>query len=500
MENMTLTENAALAYASTSSALLDLFFKGVRGATNLTQMLEAAWKEDALSTLKLIFQTRDCRGGKGEKRLFHDSLKWLEANHPEVLDKNLKYIPQFGTWKDILVLVGTTFENPVLNLMANQLKEDLKFMQANEKSKVSLCAKWAPSERHGSDKKFAGAARKLAKKLFPKSKHPYADYRKNYLVPLRQYLGITETFMCKKDWTNINYQAVPSRCMYLNRTTFSTQDKKRFEEYLNLVLEGKSTIKGKQMFPHELVKVYFSKKNVDPVIELQWKVLVSEVLKNGSLSDSLVLSDVSGSMSGTPMEVSIALGLLISEVTAEPFKNSIITFSENPAFHVVQGETLKDRVKNVQGMPWGGTTNFYLCFNMILERAQKHQLPPSAMPKRIFVISDMQFGEADQEGKFKTNHQVIKDKYKAAGYEMPQMIYWNVRSNTPGFPTDQDEIGVSLVSGFSPSILKLFLEKAEISEEDQKGIVIAKKETKAPNPMDLLKKVIDDERYSCLSL
>lgn len=70
---------------------------------------------------------------------------------------------------------------------------------------------------------------------------------------------------------------------------------------------------------------------------------------------------------------------------------------------------------------------------MILERAQKHQLPPSAMPKRIFVISDMQFGEADQEGKFKTNHQVIKDKYKAAGYEMPQMIYWNVRSNTPGF-------------------------------------------------------------------
>lgn len=64
---------------------------------------------------------------------------------------------------------------------------------------------------------------------------------------------------------------------------------------------------------------------------------MEEVTKMGSFKDSLVLSDVSSSMAGLPMEVSIALGLIISTVTKAPFTNQIITFSEKPLFHEVHG-------------------------------------------------------------------------------------------------------------------------------------------------------------------
>jgi hypothetical protein len=42
------------------------------------------------------------------------------------------------------------------------------------------------------------------------------------------------------------------------------------------------------------------------------------------------------------------------------------------------------------------------------------------------------------------------------GYKLPQIIYWNVRADTPDFPVPSDETGVAMVSGFSPSILKVY--------------------------------------------
>jgi hypothetical protein len=97
-------------------------------------MLNASWKESPLDTLKLIFQARwsnnhdltnhhrDCRGGKGEKKLFYQALFWLGKNHPAVLSKNLPLIPLFGKWKDLLLFFGTPFEAAALDLFAKQLQ------------------------------------------------------------------------------------------------------------------------------------------------------------------------------------------------------------------------------------------------------------------------------------------------------------------------------------------------------------------------------------------
>lgn len=483
----TLTEKGAASHSTTGSARINFFFKAVRGLEEqeLVRMLDACWQEDPLDTLKLIFQTRDCRGGKGEKAIFRSSLHWLEREHPEVLGKNVKHIPFYGTWKDMLCLIGSKFEANVLDLFAKQLEEDLAIAKSASEGKrpgISLAVKWAPSEDHKDDK-ATKAAGKLAKRLFKGSKTHLRDYRKVYLTPLRAYLRVTEVYMSSNRWGQIEYSHVPSRCMNLNRKAFTKHDQERFAQFIEDAKSGKTTIKGKQMFPHELAKYYFSSQTIDDVVELQWKTIVDEVRKGGTLSDSIVLSDVSGSMSGTPMEVSVALGLLISEVTAPPFTNIVITFHETPTFHTVKGSSLKDRVHDIQRMEWGGTTNFQAVFDLILQKAKDHKLPPSAMPKRLFVISDMQFDQADMGGAFKTNHQVIKKKYQQAGYPFPAIVYWNVRSNTKDFPVTQDATGVALVSGFSPSILKDLVDTGEFSD-----------------PFTVMKKAISNERYNILEL
>jgi len=78
----TLTQNGALAFSSAGSACLDLFFRSVRGVATpeLDRLLSAAWAESPIDCVRLIFQTRDCRGGKGEKAIFVHSLKWLLQN------------------------------------------------------------------------------------------------------------------------------------------------------------------------------------------------------------------------------------------------------------------------------------------------------------------------------------------------------------------------------------------------------------------------------------
>eukprot|EP01114_Cavostelium_apophysatum_P013859 TRINITY_DN3450_c0_g2_i3.p1 TRINITY_DN3450_c0_g2~~TRINITY_DN3450_c0_g2_i3.p1 ORF type:complete len:876 (-),score=265.76 TRINITY_DN3450_c0_g2_i3:161-2746(-) len=479
-------ENNAVALGTTGSARVDLFFKAVRqiDPDMLEILLQASWKESALDTLKLIFQARDCRGGKGEKAMFYASLRWLGKNHPEVLAKCLKEIPFFGTWKDVLVLMDSPFEKQAISLFAQQLQSDLaelaKLGNTKEKLKVSLCAKWAPTENQGKD--VDKAARKIAKALFPKSKVPLTDYRKKVIVPLRRYLRITEKFMCAGEWSIIPYSGVASRCMNRSRAAFTKHDGERFQKFLEDVAAGKTTIKGKQMYPHEIVKQYPGAVPVDQVLELQWKTIIEDVQKSGGLRDSLVLSDVSGSMDGTPMEVSIALGLLISEVTAEPFKNLVMTFETSPSLVEITGATLRDRVIALRQAPAGGSTDFQACMDLILNKALQFNLPAEQMPKRLYVISDMQFNQADHQWKEATHHEITRKKFTDAGYKMPQIVYWNVRANTVDFPTDATSSGVALVSGFSPSILKSLMGEGEI------------------NPVSVLEETLHNPRYDVLSV
>lgn len=47
--------------------------------------------------------------------------------------------------------------------------------------------------------------------------------------------------------------------------------------------------------------------------------------------------------------------------------------------------------------------------------------------------------------------------YENAGYKLPRLVFWNVNSRTNTIPIKENEMGVALVSGFSPNIAKMVM-------------------------------------------
>ena len=93
VSNEKLTENGAFALKSTNSALMDLF--GTIGAMReqseeeIVMSFLAAYSEDRLLAMKMLFYARDIRGGLGERSVFRVIMNWLAENEPETVKKNI---------------------------------------------------------------------------------------------------------------------------------------------------------------------------------------------------------------------------------------------------------------------------------------------------------------------------------------------------------------------------------------------------------------------------
>lgn len=159
-------------------------------------------------------------------------------------------------------------------------------------------------------------------------------------------------------------------------------------------------IKGAVSEAHSLAKHYVNGGPYDKMIEAQWSNLIKElkddITAGGGLDSCIALCDVSGSMYGIPMEVCVALGLIVSEIAPDPWKGRVLTFQENPTWHKIKGSDLSEKVRNLISAPWGGNTDFGKTLNLILKTAVDNSLTQDQMPKVMFVFSDMQFDQADR--------------------------------------------------------------------------------------------------------
>lgn len=96
-------------------------------------------------------------------------------------------------------------------------------------------------------------------------------------------------------------------------------------------------------------------------------------------------------------------------------------------------------------------TNIQAVFDLILKKATQNRLSNSALPEMVLIISDMEFDMAQPR---KTNYQAIDDKFKAAGYTHPVLVFWNVDAKSHQFPVMKNDERVILLSGFSPNVFK----------------------------------------------
>ena len=464
----TTTENGCGAHSSTGSANLDFFSSVVRDTPTETVVdkFSRAYLENPHLALQVLMNLRD-RDGKQEKKVSFDAFASLKGSAPRTYLKNLPGFIELGCWKDALVLCSMgahpLVKDPELQLLAAQLAEDFAITSGGSASaapkSISLAAKWSATEGCHFDKLFK-AAHKLAALLGMNMK----QYRQ-MLTALRTKLDVLERHESLNTWEEIKFSHVPATAMKKQKNAFQKHLPMEFRAYLADVIAGKAKMNSKGVQPHELIRPFMNYGSRDPAIEAQWMSMIARLATAGLFKDAVAVSDVSGSMAGVPMEVSIALGLVVSELTAPPFKNRVITFSEVPTWHNVVGSTLRERVNSLSKAHWGGSTNFIAVFEMLLLEAQTYRLRPEQMIKKVFVFTDMQFNSANGASKspYDTAFKVISAKYAAAGYALPQIVFWNLRETHSSFPVQKDTPGVAMMSGFSAEMLKLFLDDVEMT-------------------------------------
>lgn len=450
--NKTFTENGAVTYSSTLSDCLDLF--ATVGALRreseeeIVSRFMRAYTENKDVAMKLLFFARDIRGGLGERRVFRTIIRWLSCNETESLRKNLHYIAEYGRFDDLMILFGTPLEKDMLEYIKTQLYSDLEGMENG--GDVSLLAKWLPSVNASNCE-----TKRLAKKVARFLQLDDAAYRK-LLVRLRAHICIIENNLREKDYT-FDYEKQPSKAMFKYRNAFIRNDGERYNEFLNKASCGEVKLNTNVLTPYEIITPFF-KRNVSDEernsINMTWNAL--EDFTNDE--NALAVIDGSGSMYGgadpIPATVSLSLGIYFAERNKGAFKNHFITFSENPQLVEIKGEDILDKVRYCHDYDEVANTNIQKVFELVLNAAKKNNVPQAELPKRLYIISDMEFDYCADDANL-TNFEYAKKLFEDAGYKLPEVVFWNVSSRNRQQPVTKNEQGVLLVSGCTPRLFSM---------------------------------------------
>jgi len=304
-----------------------------------------------------------------------------------------------------------------------------------------------------------------------------ASYRKA-LVTLRKHIKIVENNLRERDYS-FDYSKQPSKAMFKYRKAFMRNDSERYSDFMSKVSSGEAKLNVKTLLPYEIITPFFNK-NVDneerKAINATW--LSQEDF--GGDEDTLVVVDGSGSMYSwvepKPITVALSLGLYFAERNKGAFKNHFITFSEKPQLVEIKGEDLLDKFRYCCSFSEMANTNIEAVFNLILNTAVKNSLPASELPAKIVIVSDMEFDSCAENASL-TNFQNAKRKFEAAGYKLPDVVFWNVASRNRQQPVTKNEQGVALVSGCTPRLFSMIA-------------------SGTMNPYAFMLEVVESERYA----
>ena len=541
LNNQTTGVKGSDCYSSTGSPLLDLSVQLNRGLESdiihsavkaIVATRDSAMMEDLFV---LAFQTRDIRGGKGERALFEHLYCSLRSQLPIATLSTLDLVPEYGCWRDLFAMpADDSYKAALTRLVKEQLTKDEAAVAAaapGDKPKLSLLAKWLPRE-HSNKAELRLLAHSLARELNPESRCADKDYRKR-ISALNKVLDTVETTMCGGKWSTIDPSHVPGRALAKYRAAFLNQPVKgehgrkvpsteadriaceeHFRAHFAKAARGEAKVNGAStVFPHELVSRVLAGEgryigDDRNAIQASWNAIRDPVRRAGALDRTLAMCDFSGSMSGTPMNVSMALGCLISEVNTGVFANHILTFDSTPTLHKFKTVDLVDRVNEVRHLAQGTSTDFQAAYNLVLSHLKAHAVPPGQEPKDLIVLTDMGFDEATRAGGYgrytgarhaeavktkehETHTQIARRAFKLAGeqlfgegrgWQAPRIVIWNLRAEYKDFQATANEEGVVQVAGWSPSLLK----------------VLTTRGADALTPDAMLRAMLEDPRYDAV--
>ena len=504
-DNMTYTTNGAVAYSTTSSALLDMFTKLVSYRSLDEQQIVTDWRkafnENPYLAMRFLGYTMDIRCGAGERRFTQIVIRDLVNNGgASIAAKLVPLIGEYSRYDMLYQFKGNPItDKAVRNLLTAQIESDLKNMKQNKS--ISLIAKWLKScNSHNAETRNLGLW--TAKQLNMTER----NYRKT-ISSLRKYLDVVERKMSSDNWQSIDYEKTPSKANLNYNKAFLRHDTERRQAFLAALKTGEAKINASVANPCDIVNKYMNlndrwyglPQRADDTLEGMWKALPDMIPDDKGM---LVVCDCSGSMqsgigNNTNMrciDVAMSLAIYCADHLKGAFANKYITFSADP--HIVrfgENDTLCQKLVKTLACQDCSNTNLEKVFDLILKTAIDNHSPQSDLPERILIVSDGEFDSmcdanstvnrygwtSSRTPVDKTFMQKINQRFKNAGYKMPIITFWRVNcSNRLALPFKVDDRGCIMVSGYSTNLLKMVL-------------------SDKTNPMDALLEQLNIPRYDC---
>lgn len=455
------TENGMKALKGSGNKVVDLFYSiGASRGKDVVPAFVGAMNENTDKALRVLQWSRDVREGAGERKIFRDVLAYLAKNNVLKASALLNRVGELGRWDDLWSVFGIneTLDKQIVETIVIELEKG-----------NGLMAKWLPRQKeiiNGKD---------LVKALRERMHLSPADYRKLVVSNTK----VVEQYMCAKNWDNIDFSKIPSLAHARYKKAFYKNAVDSYKAYVEALVrnDGSAKINAGAVYPYDVIKGVFEKcyngwgrgggynETEKAVINAQWDALPNYLGDNSVLA----LVDTSGSMSqpvgGNPnlnvMDVAVSLGIYVADKLKGDFKDCFLTFNSTPELYQLKG-SVTDKAAQMVNAKWGGSTNLHAAFDLILKTAKNGNVAPEDMPKTLLILSDMQFNCC-------TNYddsaiQMIQRKYSEAGYEAPNVVFWNLR-DAGNKPVTFDKNKTALVSGFSPAILRSILANEEFTPE-----------------------------------
>jgi hypothetical protein len=424
---------------SANETLTQLYFQCIRGADITHKFREildtiSLNKVFAIQYFRLIAQTRDIHGGKGEWSLAYTMLWEWYRHYPDMVLECLPFffnsLPHakskpYGSWKDAKYLcnyiknrVETPLHHPLIRkcvqLMNEQLKRDLEILDTlSEEPAYSLVAKWIPRENSA----FGWLYDALVADFFNTSiqeitTNNRAKYRK-IIATMNRLLDTVQIKQCSKIWCNIEHHKTTATTMLKQRSAFlnkkfdetgtsyieRTDDPDRIqcarnlEAFLDKLREKKQNVKGKVLGLEQMTKSAIAinrlhRQGYDvatekEILDSQWR---NNAMKNGTLESMVAMVDLSHSMDGNPYLAAIALGCRVAEKST--FGRRILTFAARPEWiDLTETETFTEMVDKItmNTADIGYNTDFYAALDKILD-----EYDPERPVRTLVIFSDMQ--------------------------------------------------------------------------------------------------------------
>lgn len=471
--NLTLTENGAVAYKSSGSALVDINFKisAMREMEEgqIVALFRKAYAENPRLAMRWLGYLMDIRQGQGERRSSMVILKDMMKNGgAKIVSQVIELIPEYGRWDMIYNFTSNPITSETIKkMLKRQVAQDKMNMKAGKP--ISLMAKWLDS---------ATSRSKETRRNGLWTVHALGMTEKQYrkmLSAMRKHIDVVERKMSSNNWQSIDYEAVPSKANLNYNKTFLKHDETRRRAYLDGLTRGEAKINASVTNPCEILNKYHQisgwYSNPDAALEGMWKALPNLMEPNKSM---LVVADGSGSMLSrcagniSCLDVANSLAIYCADRAKGAFANKYITFSMTPKF-VEFGKdwTLQRKIKEAERHDECANTNLEAVFDLILKTAIANHSPQSDLPENILIISDCQFDAMCSAGPrvgWSVQHvtkgfiEEIRDRFEAHSYKLPNLIFWNVMGagRTTTFPITQDDRGM-MVSGFSVNTLKMIM-------------------------------------------